>query len=672
MPVRLPPSLLPTTTNTQTNTQKSQTLPEEHAAQAPQQNAATPTAPSTNSLDKTPIATAVDQYHDQYHKTSPDENEKKLTWRQAVGAALIGATVLTSGNLQATQSALQLLSPTRTEQPAPTNTTKNPLGILLDNRNGKIRTSLLDPNEQPAVTLYLHTAARPNTATLAPGQGIPDGAPTGTTITTIPSTPQTGLMGELSTLQRQVKSRLTPDIKLDGTWQQDRILARAAEFEIQAQRLLGDLPALRQALSKHGVSDSATLELHGVLSHYSAETVQIHTKTFFSNRVFVLDSTNNIVERSDLAQKRRDGKAPIGPAMQRSLNGTATFATAVPLVTNGNTSVNFLIPDLKNLDVAPRAKPIGVGDVVRWQETTGQTRVDVMGQAYVPDQVAVFGRVVAYDGTGKWTIEQMTPDGQVAKQADGSAIRKTLTDDDLRIHNNPTIFRGNVPYFDATFDIQNPLQQKFLAEFQSSPEYQEIIKNRPSVNAPAAHWAAWELKTADAADLWLNSRIFYPLSETEIANAKASLATTPDATLQDKVTRSEEYLRMSNHKDRGETPPNIAAYFYNKTGQCRHQVLMLHVLLQDLGIDSKPIIGPSLDDQGLSRGPHIWFDIILRDGQRMFLDPTWSEQNSYRPFELHRWYHNDKRWIEDPARTTFDFKMYLTNDHTIPSRSEVV
>jgi hypothetical protein len=115
-----------------------------------------------------------------------------------------------------------------------------------------------------------------------------------------------------------------------------------------------------------------------------------------------------------------------------------------------------------------------------------------------------------------------------------------------------------------------------------------------------------------------------------------------------KVAHYERHEELTESSAPNES--NIGEYYQNGMGECRHQATAHHVLLQEMGIDSRLTSGAANTGSGDFRGLHLWMEITLSDGHQVLVDPTWSSP-PFDPVDLREAYAEDKRRQERPAAT---------------------
>ncbi|MBI4820424.1 MAG: transglutaminase domain-containing protein [Deltaproteobacteria bacterium] len=494
-----------------------------------------------------------------------------------------------------------------------------------------------------------------------------------------------------------------PEARFDGHWQKGRILDRASAFAREVTSIVEGpdqprLQRLRGHLSPQLFEATSPVELLGVASHFRPESLQAHVFDRSGTRhAFVESSSGTWVERPDLAAKLEKGEIPSAePGLLRD-RGSATFAIA-RVDSNGKLSMS--LPDVSKFDHAPRAHPFSVGDSVQISLATGLPETRVERERFVPEHVVNFGKIIAYDGLGHWSVALTRPDGSV-KQDRGRDVILELSDAELRAANNPNILRDGDLIYDARFDADDPNQQAMINSWRQSDAYRELERNRPLSPSMGA-LAAFEESAVSAADAWLNERIRYPSASPEtvkvmrarIVEIDRSLvaASSPDATtlraerqaLVSTLARSEADPILLAELDRelksgisteaarelrSEVQSRIDAdlrfhdivrqhgsigdYFVNGTGECRHQAIALQVLLQDIGVDSRMTRGVANDDSKLFRGDHMWLEITLSDGRQLIADPTWTPRAPID--DLRKTYEESPRRVETPASTERDY-----------------
>ncbi|OGQ18350.1 MAG: hypothetical protein A2138_20630 [Deltaproteobacteria bacterium RBG_16_71_12] len=473
----------------------------------------------------------------------------------------------------------------------------------------------------------------------------------------------------------------------------ERVLDRAAKFEQQARdmaRAQGDpnspLGRLRGGLGENFAPD-ANIELHGIASHFGPETLQARVRDRAgAEHTFVRDGQGAWVERPDLQALHAAGRIPSSePGMANGVIPTATYGVAT---VGANGRVDVRVPDVSNFSHQPRANPFNVGDTVQVIESTGNARVANAGQPYVADDRVSFGRIAGTDGRGNWTVELTNADGTVRTGADGKPETRTLTDAQLREANNPTVLRNGSTIYDATYDRNDPAQRRMIADFHRTPEAQELERTRPGPNASAAERAAWERRAIDVADTYLDRRIQYPMSETELGDlrtqrttAQTQLAETDrqiaeartrgDSTTALEAQRAQQQQSVRDldaqiqpaerYYDMDRNGANIGAYAENGLGQCRHQAIGMQTLLQELGVDARMTRGAANTGAGNYRGEHMWIEATLSDGNHMLVDPTWSSTGDERPGSLETPYRGDLRRIESSGDTLGDYRRHLAS-----------
>ncbi|MBI2374792.1 MAG: transglutaminase domain-containing protein [Deltaproteobacteria bacterium] len=544
-------------------------------------------------------------------------------------------------------------------------------------------------------------ALSPNRSTqLTPALPEPRGL--GAPTSGVPSTQGPDLDNPFSVHSRAAAS--LPQNRFDAPWQRERILNQIDRFEravtsMAAQGAQGRLGQLRQALEANDLLSHAPIALWAVASHFEPETLQAHVSDRGGRvHIFLEDSAGRWVERPDLAAKWNDGHIPSADPGRLRDGGTAALAKAT-LDVNGNLSISLC--DLSRLDHSPRVRPFNIGDQVQVTLATGDVETRTQRELFVPSSTVAFGRLTAQDGRGTWTVELTEPDGS-PRQAQPTTL--VLSDAQLRRHNNPNVLRDGDRVYDARFDSQDPAQQSMIESWRNSAEYRALVGQEAKLGQARAEF---EERAIEAADAWLDGRMRYPAaslehqatargrvleitSELETATGERRLALEEERdSLEHVLDRSEAdadlalgfETRLERSRDPDEVQalkvqlaevrsrisadhryhelvarpvaPSIGEYFLNGTGECRHQALALHVILQDLGVDSRMTRGVANDDTGRYRGDHMWLEVSLSDGRQLIVDPTWTP---HAPIDdLQKTYEGSPRRIETPTMTESDF-----------------
>ena len=93
------------------------------------------------------------------------------------------------------------------------------------------------------------------------------------------------------------------------------------------------------------------------------------------------------------------------------------------------------------------------------------------------------------------------------------------------------------------------------------------------------------------------------------------------------LTKLQRDAEVSLYDDGGiEHMYNIGQYVDAKTGVCRHQAVAAQILLQEMGIESRLAYGAAVNPgNNKYRGPHLWLEVTLSNGEQILLDPTWDD-----------------------------------------------
>lgn len=511
---------------------------------------------------------------------------------------------------------------------------------------------------------------------------------------TAPPAPPTPAVPVAPGALRTALDKALPKTATTSETGRERILDRAQQFQATVEAFArtqkdptSPLGRLRAQLGD-GFAKDAAIELHGVASHFGPEGLQARvTDASGKQHTFVQGSDGAWVARPDLQARHAAGAIPsAAPGMTDGAAPTATFAVASVAV-DGKVATQ-LPAGLNRFRHEPRAHPFRPGDSVQVNEPTGALKFAEVDKRLVEDDRPVFGTITSHDGRGNWQVTM--PDKTV----------RTVTDEQLREANNPTILKDGVFVYDASFDSKHPAQRRLVDGFRATAAAAELQRTRPGPGATADERAAWERKAIDAVDRFLDDRMKYPPSEQEIAareqplldkqetlralDVQLALLTDPAqaseraalkehrkalaaelATLQpaleQELAPARRYLELERKTG------NIGEYADIGLGQCRHQALGMQLLLQDLGVDTRMTRGAANTSEGNYRGEHMWLEATLSNGTHLLVDPTWS-QNGDVPTRLDESYQNDARRIEDPGATVDDYRRHLTHEPATEGR----
>jgi hypothetical protein len=297
------------------------------------------------------------------------------------------------------------------------------------------------------------------------------------------------------------------------------------------------------------------------------------------------------------------------------------FSAAV----NGDGSFDVRVPDKNRFNKYPLQTTYGIGDsidVAYFDSEAIEVRTE--GEKFDTRYKNLQGIITGFTPDGDYTVKFNKPDGTETEQ--------TMSLDKIKKHNTPHYFSETGSYLrDVDINIKD---DQPLKDFLDGAD--PIIQRHLPTDGSQATMSAQELakrQKACVAELmkYADERMKYPKGkDSSDANSK-------------RYWELDDLYRYP-----------IGELLKIGKGQCRHQCIAEHLLLQRAGIDSRLASGAANTGSGNYRGLHLWVELTLADNSRYLSDQTWKDE------AVPLWggaYDSDKRRIEIWNRTSdFDLR----------------
>jgi hypothetical protein len=236
------------------------------------------------------------------------------------------------------------------------------------------------------------------------------------------------------------------------------------------------------------------------------------------------------------------------------------------------------------------------------------------------------GRLVDVDAEGRWTIELTT--------ASGRKTRRKMDAHQVLLFNNPHEFnlRGG-GFSEVTLDVD------------SDAEFRRFLDGALRLARPTLEAAGPRVDDQVAAQRTvLEALVRYVAAALEYP----STAQWGPGTIPPNDSRCIRFnaLQASAERTYGGSFP-FGQLLEIRAGMCRHRAIALQAVLQVVGIDSRLTSGSAFTAEGVFRGPHVWLEVTLADGQRYLSDPQWGD--AFLP--LKQTYEQDARRQEKVQKT---------------------
>jgi hypothetical protein len=291
---------------------------------------------------------------------------------------------------------------------------------------------------------------------------------------------------------------------------------------------------------------------------------------------------------------------------------------------NADGSFDVQVPSHNRFNKYPLQTTYAVGDSIDVAFYDSQAiEVRTEGEKFDTKYKNLEGKITGYDAAGNYQVKYTRPDG--------SEEEKTLSLTEIRKHNTPHFFKETGSYLrDVEIDIRDDQPLKDFLE-GADP----IIQRHLPIDGSLANMSAQEIAKRQKACIdelmdYADERMKYPRG---------------------KESSDPESRRYWELDDLHRYP--LGELLKIGKGQCRHQCIVEHLLLQRAGIDSRLASGAANTGSGNYRGLHLWVEVTLADNARYLSDQTWKDE------AIPLWdgaYDSDKRRIEIYKRTS-DFDM---------------
>jgi hypothetical protein len=292
---------------------------------------------------------------------------------------------------------------------------------------------------------------------------------------------------------------------------------------------------------------------------------------------------------------------------------------------NEDGSFDVQVPSRNRFNKYPLQTTYAVGDSIDVAFYDSQAiEVRTEGEKFDTKYKNLQGIITGFDPEGNYQVKFTKPDGTDAQ--------KTLSLGEIRKHNTPHYFSEQGSYLrDVEIDIRD---DQPLKDFLSGAD--PIIQRHLPTDGTLNHLSAQDIAKRQKACIdelmdYADERMKYPRS---------------------KESSDPESRRYWELDDLHRYP--IGELLKIGKGQCRHQCIAEHLLLQRAGIDSRLASGAANTGSGNYRGLHLWVEVTLADNARYLSDQTWKDE------AIPLWdgaYDSDKRRIEIYNRTSdFDVR----------------